>query len=140
MAMTLRLPEPMQAELQAYARAVGVPLSGVVAIAVRHYLDERRRRRDFAALQPPKLPKVWEDEAHEARADALKLGAGRKSEQRRVDQRAGELLTQRAIAAGELRDRDVVWKAPKSPRAPCPCGADAQWRHCHGKKREAEQG
>ena len=25
------------------------------------------------------------------------------------------------------------FKAPKSPRAPCPCGSRQQWRHCHGK-------
>ncbi len=24
-------------------------------------------------------------------------------------------------------------KAPKNPRAPCPCGSRQQWRHCHGR-------
>lgn len=27
----------------------------------------------------------------------------------------------------------VAVKAPKNPRAPCPCGSGDQWRHCHGK-------
>ena len=27
----------------------------------------------------------------------------------------------------------VRFKAPKNPRAPCPCGSRQQWRHCHGK-------
>ena len=26
-----------------------------------------------------------------------------------------------------------AFKAPKSPRAPCPCGGGSQWRHCHGR-------
>lgn len=28
--------------------------------------------------------------------------------------------------------RTTPLRAPKNPRAPCPCGSGQQWRHCHG--------
>jgi hypothetical protein len=44
-----------------------------------------------------------------------------------------------AVSVGETPSKPAIdsaagaIKAPKNPRAPCPCGSRQQWRHCHGK-------
>ena len=42
MAMTLRLPEELSARGQRYAAELGISLNGLVAVALREYLDARR--------------------------------------------------------------------------------------------------
>lgn len=42
MAMTLRLPQGLAERGRRYAAAVGISLNGLVAVALREYLDERK--------------------------------------------------------------------------------------------------
>jgi predicted DNA-binding protein len=46
-ATSLRLPEPMAAELTAVARADGMPVSEAVRTAIEKYIAERRTDKDF---------------------------------------------------------------------------------------------
>lgn len=46
-ATSLRLPEPMAAELRAVARVDGVPVSEVVREAIAKHIAERRSDKDF---------------------------------------------------------------------------------------------
>lgn len=46
-ATSLRLPEPMAAELTAVARADGMPVSEVVREAIAKHIAERRADKDF---------------------------------------------------------------------------------------------
>ena len=43
------------------------------------------------------------------------------------------VLDVQAPAVRPLKPSASVWRAPKRPRDPCPCGSGQQWRHCHGK-------
>ena len=43
------------------------------------------------------------------------------------------VLDVQAPAVLPLKRFAPLWRAPKRPRDPCPCGSDRQWRHCHGK-------
>ena len=38
-----------------------------------------------------------------------------------------------ALPSVALKPSAPVWRAPRRPRDPCPCGSGQQWRHCHGK-------
>lgn len=57
-AFTMRLPEEKAAELEAVARADGVPVSGAVRDAIDHHIDARRKDKDFQA----RLSKLIEDD------------------------------------------------------------------------------
>lgn len=46
-ATSLRLPEPMAAELTAVARADGIPVSEVVRAAIEKHIAERREDTEF---------------------------------------------------------------------------------------------
>ena len=46
-ATSLRLPEPMAAELTAVARADGIPVSEAVRIAIAKHIAERKADKDF---------------------------------------------------------------------------------------------
>jgi hypothetical protein len=131
MAMTLRLPDGLLAEVQAYASAVGVPVTGVVAIALRHYLDDRGRRLRLAALEQPPLPDPGSDEAVQARQE-------HKDVQPRKPRAKPLVVHQEPVSTATSAPAPGDWpagaKPPKKPRAPCPCGSGAQWRHCHGKE------
>lgn len=53
---------------------------------------------------------------------------------------AGAPAVAAAVSADLTRvraDAAPAFKAPKNPRAPCPCGSRQQWRHCHGKGKPA---
>jgi hypothetical protein len=53
MAATVRLPIELQAEAMAYAERLGLSLNGLIAVALRDYLDGRRRLpADLAAPAP----------------------------------------------------------------------------------------
>jgi predicted DNA-binding protein len=56
-AFTMRLPEEKAAELEAVARADGVPVSEAVRDAIDHHIDARRKDKDFQA----RLSKLVED-------------------------------------------------------------------------------
>ncbi len=111
MAMTLRVPEQLQQEAQARAERMGISVSALCLVALRHYLNDL------------------------ARVDALVLHG------RPVAQPAaavGPLGSAAISTASQLSPAAGEWplgaKPPKNPRAPCPCGSGNQWRHCHGKE------
>lgn len=55
MAMTLRLPGALEAEAAAYAESLGLSFTGLVAVALREYLDARPAPK-AAVLAPAALP------------------------------------------------------------------------------------
>lgn len=67
MAMTLRLPRDLTDRARRYAAEVGLSLNGLVAVALRDYLDARTR-----AARTPTVPPVQEL----ARAVARQIKAG----------------------------------------------------------------
>lgn len=56
-AFTMRLPEDKAAELEAVARADGMPVSEAVREAIDHHIDARRKDKDFQA----RLTKLIDD-------------------------------------------------------------------------------
>jgi predicted transcriptional regulator len=57
-AFTMRLSEDKAAELEAVARADGVPVSEAVRDAIDHHIDARRKDKEFQA----RLGKLIEDD------------------------------------------------------------------------------
>ncbi len=55
MAMTLRLPEALAARGRRYAAEAGISLNGLVAVALREYLDARTPKPRTAATPPQAL-------------------------------------------------------------------------------------
>jgi len=53
MAMTLRLPEDLAERGRCYAAELGISLNGLLAVALREYLDARKRK-----LRTPPLPRM----------------------------------------------------------------------------------
>jgi hypothetical protein len=56
MAATVRLPTELQAEAMAYADRLGLSLNGLIAVALRDYLDGRRRVLPDLAASAPVVP------------------------------------------------------------------------------------
>jgi predicted DNA-binding protein len=48
-AFTMRIPEDKAAELEAVARADGMPVSEAVREAIDHHIEARRKDKDFQA-------------------------------------------------------------------------------------------
>lgn len=55
MATTARIPEPLKGEAEAYARALGISLNALLAVALRDYLDARAMAQG-RAIAPPSVP------------------------------------------------------------------------------------
>lgn len=55
MEMTLRVPDALHAEAAAYAASLGLSLNGLVAVALRDYLDARPGPRGRAVAEPPTI-------------------------------------------------------------------------------------
>ncbi|GMV01169.1 MAG: toxin-antitoxin system HicB family antitoxin [Burkholderiaceae bacterium] len=55
MEMTLRVPDALHAEAAAYAASLGLSLNGLVAVALRDYLDARPAARGRAVAEPPAI-------------------------------------------------------------------------------------
>ena len=55
MAMTLRLPEALAARGRHYATEVGISLNGLLAVALREYLDARTPKPRTTATPPQAL-------------------------------------------------------------------------------------
>jgi hypothetical protein len=113
MAMTLRLPPALNLQASQLAAELGVSVNGLVALALRDYIDARSLRRMPSSAGPSESG-----------------GPGAIS-------RGGASAPQ---AARDPKDRSQPSiKPPGGNRnAPCPCGAlNAQgypikWKHCHG--------
>jgi predicted transcriptional regulator len=52
MAMTLRLPHDLAQRGRRYAAELGISLNGLLAVALRDYLDARKRESRTPALPP----------------------------------------------------------------------------------------
>ncbi|MBX9792713.1 MAG: SEC-C domain-containing protein [Burkholderiaceae bacterium] len=107
MPMTIRLPADLHAEGQAYAEKLGIAFTALMAVALRDYLDGRRA-----------MPR-----------------SGKPSPSEPVDAPSSSPATSvpPPVRVPSLVAPAVAFKPPKNPRAPCPCGSKAQWRHCHGR-------
>lgn len=101
MATTARLPDDLKDEAAAYAASLGISLNALMAVALRDYLDGRRRPAPEGVGLPAVAPAVA----------------------------PGQLEPRPAQAARSGKPQAV--QAPKSRRAPCPCGSGKQYRHCH---------
>lgn len=55
MAMTVRLPDDLAARGRRYAAEVGVSLNGLLAVALREYLDARTRASPLPTPTPAQL-------------------------------------------------------------------------------------
>lgn len=140
MAGTLRLPEPLEEESKRYAKALGLSLNGLVAVALRDYLDGRGPPKPPPPTGP--LPKIWSEQAKSARerVKALK-GAAVAPEAVPSDSSPPDWLP--AEFGGPVEQPQQVQRPAglaswsrlpaKGRRAPCPCGSRLQWRQCHGK-------
>jgi hypothetical protein len=53
MAMTLRLPDDLAKRGRRYAAELGISLNGLLAVALREYLDARTRESRPAPAPPP---------------------------------------------------------------------------------------
>lgn len=109
--MTLRLPDELVAEGQAFASRLGISMNALMAVALRDYLDGRTTGR---------LPGVSSPSGRAAGSTSARSQAP-------------------SPAPAPASASVVGFKAPKSRADPCPCGALDQrgyplkWKHCHGK-------
>jgi predicted transcriptional regulator len=107
---TLRLPEALKADADAYASQVGVSLNALCLIALRDYLDARAgtapvRSGLREAASPPAAPAV-------------------------PAQSAGAEEARRAMARAQ--ERSVL--VPRvGANQPCPCGSGEKYKRCHGR-------
>jgi hypothetical protein len=115
MGTTVRFPEPLKAEAELYAGAVGISLNALVAVALRDYLDARKR-------------------------DAPAVGTGSRGEpapgavaRPRWDPVTLEEREREAEAVYRSGSGDAGGAQAVSQRAPCPCGSGKKYKHCHGR-------
>lgn len=112
-AVTLRLPDALQAEATAYAARLGVSLNALCAFALRDYLDARL---PLAALhQGAVLPAVASGvtRLHGTKAAAV----------------IGVSLTSPSTQS----DSEVASWPKVGANQPCPCGSGRKYKLCHGK-------
>lgn len=75
MAMTLRLPASLEAEAAAYAASLGLSLTGLVAVALREYLDARPAPAALPAASTPSPAPAASSPGKLSPAERLKLKA-----------------------------------------------------------------
>jgi hypothetical protein len=122
-AITARLPAGLKSESEAYAASLGVSLNALIAVALRDYLDARKR--PLRPLEAPFQPLAEASSIPVLPSPPLALSSSPGA----VD--AQPVLTE----AKRYR------KPPGGSGAPCPCGAKKppffdyplKWRECHGK-------
>lgn len=56
MALTVRLPDELQGEANRYAFGLGLSLNSLIAVALREYLDDRKRPQEAPAVLPAAVP------------------------------------------------------------------------------------
>lgn len=106
MATTLRLPEQLQLEANRYASSLGLSLNGLIAVALREYLDERAPGVERPQPEPGKSP---------AKPPLLT---------------GGQLPP--APASRPVVPKVQTVPVPANRRAPCPCGSGKRYSQCHG--------
>ena len=117
MAFTLRLNPKLQTEAAAYAERVGLSLTGLVAVALRDYLDARRPMPRSGSPSKP---------APTAPVETSSPG--------------GSSVPPAEVTNWSVQHRPelgAVNPHPKPPpggrSAPCPCGSRLKWKQCHGR-------
>ncbi|MBD8900367.1 SEC-C metal-binding domain-containing protein [Rhodanobacter sp. DHG33] len=100
---TLRIPDALKAEADAYAASLGLSLNALCAVALRDYLDARRR-----GAEPQPGPAPEPDRQPSKPAQVAK-----------------------AVAVPSARPVRYVEPA-QGVYAPCPCGSGKKWKWCHG--------
>ena len=118
---TVRLPEPLKAESEAYAASLGISLNALMAVALRDYLDGR----SAGATRPgPTLSSVGPvAAASDARAPSVPVASS-------VSKAAA------APAPAAKYDYSQDYAAPANPKWNCPCGSKKPWLKCHGRGRK----
>lgn len=120
MAMTLRLPEDLQAEAAELAQYLGCSLNAVVIQALRGFVifhNKQRPHPDLAGLQ-----------AMTAQA-ATKGLVSRATEKARTARTAARPIP----ALGKSMTAPSTG-ARVGANQPCPCGSGQKYKRCHGKR------
>lgn len=105
MAITIRLPEGLQSEADAYAKSIGISLNALVAVSLRDYLSLRAPGR---AVNPV--------------SDAISES---------VDRSKSAPIPE---VVEPSRPKAVDLSFPKVGRNdPCPCGSGKKYKLCHGR-------
>ncbi len=110
-AVNIRLGDALKADACAYAKALGISLNALVAVAVRDYLDARKRDR----VMPSSVGRAGAVAPVGARAPARPVGAAPS-----VSSSVG-----RPVAASGM-----TYKAGRNDL--CPCGSGQKFKRCHG--------
>lgn len=109
-AVNLRLAVALKAEALEYAQSLGISLNALVAVAVREYLDVRKRPRTEVAA-------------------GTRVAAPAPTRARRAPTPAAPASPEAAEGAPSKARGDV----PKVGRNdPCPCGSGLKYKRCHG--------
>lgn len=104
MALTVRLPEGLQRDANAYAESVGISLNALIAVALRDYL--------FGVRTAPGAPRVT------GQAEG---------------QPVSEPAPARELDAPPAAVEQPGAFFPGGKRKPCRCGSGKPWRNCHGR-------
>jgi hypothetical protein len=112
---TLRLPDALKADADAYAARVGVSLNALCLIALRDYLDARQGP---AAEQPGR---------REAALPPADLAAPTQSA---AAERVRREMEKIQLGAAEVARLSVPRVGANQP---CPCGSGEKYKRCHGK-------
>ena len=112
---TLRLPEPLKAEADALAVALGISLNALMAVALRDYIDVRATRRSGLPLPSPPTPFAA---ASSSQVSYPGLGKPDTSDRGQPKQPARFVGT--------------------NPKHRCPCGSGKAYGKCHGRPGRVE--
>lgn len=121
---TLRLPDELRAEADAYAARLGVSLNALIAVALADYLHARRS-----------VPVPVSVEAGESSSGSLVRCAapGRGSAPTSPMPEARALPASVSVPAKSRPPGRLGYAKPSGGvNAPCPCGSGQKWKRCHG--------
>lgn len=131
---TVRLPDELKAESEAYASSLGISLNALMAVALRDYLDSRSK-------SPVVTPSSGPSSLPEKPVSLLRAGGPVES----LPDPSGPIPAS-VSAAPVVPGSGVVYRRPVAGNsAPCPCGArkppyfdyPLKWRECHGRKEKS---
>ncbi|MFT4197195.1 MAG: SEC-C metal-binding domain-containing protein [Pseudoxanthomonas sp.] len=108
--LNLRLADALKAEAMAYAGDLGISLNALVAVAVRDYLDVRKR-----GVVPARAL------ALEAQALSAKPAPARPARARAEP-----------VASAPVKAHAALPVAKVGRNEPCPCGSGRKYKQCHG--------
>lgn len=131
MAINVRLAEGLHEEARAYADGLGISLNSLLAVALRDYLDGRRKPVDD--LVPAA---AGEPEASTGRRRTAGHAEGRGPEgvpsTAVVEPAEGSAPVDDGKGEPDAFKRAMLWMRG-GKRQPCGCGSGKPWRNCHGK-------